>query len=54
VLGWHLPMPTGLCFGGPDLRTVLVACLGGWSLAAFDSPVPGRLPERLAGAEEGT
>ena len=54
VLGWHLPMPTGLCFGGPDLRTVLVACLGGWSLAAFDSPVPGLLPERIAGAEEET
>jgi len=54
ILGWHLPMPTGLCFGGPDLRTLLVACLGGWSLAAFDSPVAGRLPERLAGAEEGT
>jgi len=53
VLGWHLPMPTGLCFGGPDLRTLLVACLGGWSLAAIDSPVAGRLPERLAGAEEG-
>ncbi len=53
VLGWHLPMPTGICFGGPDLRTLLVACLGGWSLAAIDSPVPGLLPERLRDGSQG-
>ena len=47
-LGWDLPMPTGLAFAGPALDTMLVACLGGWTLAAFESPVRGRLPERLA------
>lgn len=51
VLGWDLPMPTGICFGGPDLMTMLVACLGGWSLAAFATTVPGRLPERLEHTE---
>jgi len=51
VLGWDLPMPTGICFAGPNLETMLVACLGGWSLAAFDSPIPGRPTDRLAPTE---
>lgn len=42
LLGWMLPMPTGICFGGDDLRTLLVACLGGWSLAAIDATIAGR------------
>lgn len=47
VLGWDLPMPTGICFGGPTLTTVLVACLGGWALAAFESTVAGSPLEHL-------
>lgn len=45
LLGWHLPMPTGIAFGGQDMRTLLVACLGGWSLAAFDVDVVGAPPD---------
>ena len=51
VLGWELPMPTGICFAGANLETILVACLGGWSLAALDTGIPGRPTDRLAAAQ---
>ena len=51
VLGWDLPMPTGICFGGTTLSTVLVACLGGWAIAAFESPVTGRPLDHLGPTE---
>lgn len=53
LLGWHLPMPTGIAFGGADMRTLLIACLGGWSLAALPVEVEGRPPEWMSLRAEG-
>ena len=35
---------SSLAFGGPDLRTAWLGCLGGASLATFRSPVAGLVP----------
>lgn len=39
--GTVLQLPTNLCFGGPDRRTVYVGTLRGPSLPTFRVPVPG-------------
>lgn len=48
VRGWALPMPTGICFAGPDLDRLAVACLGGWFLALVPVGVRGLPPAALA------
>ncbi len=35
---------SSIAFGGPDLRTVFLGCLGGDALATFRSPVAGLAP----------
>jgi gluconolactonase len=37
-----LAAPTNICFAGPDLRTLVVANLGRWHLAAAELPVAGQ------------
>jgi gluconolactonase len=40
-LGLHLPMPTNVAFFGPELRSLAIAQLGGWSIVAIDVPFAG-------------
>jgi gluconolactonase len=39
--GEFMTTPTNLAFGGEDLRTLYLAALGGWSVNAVDTEVPG-------------
>jgi gluconolactonase len=39
--GEFMATPTNLAFGGPDLRTLYVAGLGGWSVNAVETEVAG-------------
>lgn len=41
----HLLAPTNVAFGGPDMKTLLIASLCGWSIHAANMDVPG-LPVR--------
>jgi gluconolactonase len=42
VPGGHEPLPSNLCFGGPNLTTVYVTLGGSGRLAAFESRVAGK------------
>ena len=41
---WWDPLPTNICFGGPDLRTAYITLSGTGRLVACDWPVPGLPP----------
>lgn len=41
ALGQILPMPTNLAFFGPDMRSLAIAVLGGWSILGIDLPFAG-------------
>ena len=39
--GIYFPMPTNVSFFGPELKSMAIAMLGGWSIRAIDLPVAG-------------
>ena len=39
--GEFMTTPTNLAFGGPDLRTLYLAALAGWSVNAIETEVAG-------------